>query len=218
MNNTSSIITIGREYGSGGRQIGKEIANYFGIKYYDKELLEHAANDSGICKELFEHHDEKPTNSFLYSLVMDTYSFGYSSAGFSDMPMNHKIFLAQFDAIKKLAGEGPCVMLAVVLIMLLLTGKTVSVFSYTQILTGESTGLPPNTIKHLRKHAISSPKPIRAEQVIIIITQIRNGDLPRATTSALTAASTESTIPSKRLSNLLKFLIQQKHLVKATYS
>ena len=110
MSNTSSIITIGREYGSGGRQIGKEIANYFGIKYYDKELLEHAANDSGICKELFEHHDEKPTNSFLYSLVMDTYSFGYSSAGFSDMPMNHKIFLAQFDAIKKLAGEGPCVM------------------------------------------------------------------------------------------------------------
>ena len=108
-NSTSSIITIGREYGSGGRQIGQEIANYFGIKCYDKELLEHAANDSGICKELFENHDEKPTNSFLYSLVMDTYSFGYSS-GFSDMPMNHKVFLAQFDAIKKLAAEGPCVM------------------------------------------------------------------------------------------------------------
>ena len=109
MNSTSSIITIGREYGSGGRQIGQEIAKYFGIKCYDKELLEHAANDSGICKELFENHDEKPTNSFLYSLVMDTYSFGYSSAGFSDMPMNHKIFLAQFDAIKKLADEGSCV-------------------------------------------------------------------------------------------------------------
>ena len=87
MNSTSSIITIGREYGSGGRQIGQEVAKYFGIKCYDKELLEHAANDSGICKELFEHHDEKPTNSFLYSLVMDTYSFGYSSSGFSDMPM-----------------------------------------------------------------------------------------------------------------------------------
>lgn len=41
---------------------------------------------------------------------MDTYSFGYSSAGFTDMPMNHKVFLAQFDAIKKLASEGPCVM------------------------------------------------------------------------------------------------------------
>lgn len=110
MNSTSSIITIGREYGSGGRQIGQELASYFGIKCYDKELLEHAANDSGICRELFENHDEKPTNSFLYSLVMDTYSFGYTSAGMSDMPMNHKVFLAQFDAIKKLAEEGPCVM------------------------------------------------------------------------------------------------------------
>ena len=109
-NTTSSIITIGREYGSAGRQIGQEVARYFGIKCYDKELLEHAANGSGICKELFENHDERPTNSFLYSLVMDTYSFGYSSSGFSDMPMNHKIFLAQFDAIKKLAEEGPCVM------------------------------------------------------------------------------------------------------------
>ena len=107
---TTSIITIGRQYGSAGRYIGQEIAKYFGIKYYDKELLEHAADLSGICKELFENHDEKPTNSFLYSLVMDTYSFGYSSAGFTDMPLNHKVFLAQFDAIKHLAEEGPCVM------------------------------------------------------------------------------------------------------------
>ena len=104
---TTSIITIGRQYGSAGRYIGQEIAKYFGIKYYDKE---HAADHSGICKELFENHDEKPTNSFLYSLVMDTYSFGYSSAGFTDMPLNHKVFLAQFDAIKHLAEEGPCVM------------------------------------------------------------------------------------------------------------
>ena len=110
MNTTSSIITIGREFGSAGSDIGQALAKHFGIKYYDKELLEHAANESGICRELFDHHDEKPTNSFLYSLVMDSYSFGYSSTGFTDMPMNHKIFLAQFDAIKKLAEEGPCVM------------------------------------------------------------------------------------------------------------
>lgn len=107
---TKTVITIGRQYGSSGRLIGQKIASQLGIKCYDKELLEHAANDSGICKELFENHDEKPTNSLLYSLVMDTYSFGYSSAAFTDMPMNHKVFLAQFDAIKKLAEEGPCVM------------------------------------------------------------------------------------------------------------
>lgn len=99
----TTVITIGRQYGSGGREIGVKLAQDLGIKCYDKELLDRAAKDSGICQELFEHHDEKPTNSFLYSLVMDTYSFGYSSAAFADMPINHKIFLAQFDTIKKLA-------------------------------------------------------------------------------------------------------------------
>lgn len=107
---TNAIITIGRQYGSGGREIGEKLAQKLEIPFYDKELLERAANDSGICKELFENHDEKPTNSFLYSLVMDTYSFGYSSAAFTDMPINHKVFLAQFEAVKKLAMEGPSVM------------------------------------------------------------------------------------------------------------
>ena len=105
-----SIITIGRQYGSGGREIGEKLAADLGIKCYDSELLDRAAKDSGICQELFEHHDEKPTNSFLYSLVMDTYSIGYSSSTFADMPLNHKIFLAQFNAIKQIADEGPCVM------------------------------------------------------------------------------------------------------------
>ena len=107
-NNT--IVTIGRQFGSGGREVGLRLAEELGVKCYDKELLDRAAKDSGICQELFEHHDEKPTNSFLYSLVMDTYSFGYSSAAFSDMPLNHKVFLAQFDAIKKLADEESCVL------------------------------------------------------------------------------------------------------------
>ena len=111
MPTTTSIITIGRQFGSAGSDIGKKLAAYYGIPYYDKELLEHAANNSGICKELFENHDEKPTNSFLYSLVMDTYSFGYSHMGLNEMPLNHKVFLAQFEAIKKLASEGPCVMI-----------------------------------------------------------------------------------------------------------
>lgn len=106
-NNT--IITIARQYGSGGKEIGELLAKELGIKCYDKELLSRAAKDSGICEELFENHDEKPTNSFLYSLVMDTYSFGYTSAAFSDMPINQKVFLAQFNAIKKIADEGPCV-------------------------------------------------------------------------------------------------------------
>ena len=77
MNSTSSIITIGREYGSGGRQIGQEIAKYFGIKCYDKELLEHAANDSGICKELFEN---SVFSGYGYLLLWIFFSriFGYA--------------------------------------------------------------------------------------------------------------------------------------------
>lgn len=106
----NTIITIGRQYGSGGREIGHKLAESLGIKYYDNELLDRAAKDSGICQELFENHDEKPSNSFLYSLVMDTYSMGYASAVLSDMPLNHKVFLAQFNAIKSIANEGPCVM------------------------------------------------------------------------------------------------------------
>ena len=107
---TNTIITIGREFGSAGREIGYKVAEAFGIKLYDKEMLARAAKESGICEEIFETHDEKPTNSFLYSLVMDTYSMGYSGNTYTDMPINHKVFLAQFDAIKKIADEGPCIL------------------------------------------------------------------------------------------------------------
>ena len=103
------VITIGREYGSAGRQIGMQLADELGIKCYDKELLARAAKDSGMAEELFHNHDEKPTNSFLYSLVMDTYSMGYSTSSFVDMPLNQKDFMAQYDSIKKLAQEENCI-------------------------------------------------------------------------------------------------------------
>ena len=106
----NKIYTIGRESGSGGREVGEKLAAKLGIKLYDKELLQQAAKDSGFCEEIFENHDEKPTNSFLYSLVMDTYSVsGYSAAPFLDMPLNHKVFLAQFETIKKIAEKESCV-------------------------------------------------------------------------------------------------------------
>ena len=106
----NKIYTIGREFGSGGQYVGEKLAERLGIKLYDKELLQQASKDSGFCEEIFENHDERPTNSFLYSLVMDTYSVnGYSTASFLDMPLNHKVFLAQFETIKKIAEEESCV-------------------------------------------------------------------------------------------------------------
>lgn len=104
------IYTIGREFGSNGLAVGEALAKKLGINFYDKELLQEAAKKSGFCEEILENHDEKPTNSFLYSLVMDTYSTaGYATAPFLDMPLNHKVFLAQFDAIKSLAEQESCV-------------------------------------------------------------------------------------------------------------
>ena len=109
MAKTSMVITIGRQYGSGGREIGRRLASRLEIPYYDKEILSEASKDSGICEELFEDHDEKPTRSFLYSLVTGVQTHGNPSTMYMDMPLNHRIFLAQFDTIRRLAGQGPCV-------------------------------------------------------------------------------------------------------------
>lgn len=107
----NTVITIGRQFGSGGKEIGERLAKHYGIKCYDKELLNQAAKESGLCRELLEYHDERPSTSFLYNLVMDTYSFGYNHSSFIDMPVSHKVFLAQFETIRKLANESPCIII-----------------------------------------------------------------------------------------------------------
>ncbi len=103
-----TIVTIGRQFGSGGREIGKLLAERMGVKCYDSELLSIAAKESGLCEEIFKTHDEKPTNSFLYSLVMDSYQ-SYNGMGMSGLPLGQQVFLAQFDAIKKIAKKEDCI-------------------------------------------------------------------------------------------------------------
>ena len=66
MAKTNTIITIGREYGSAGRQIGYKVAEDLGIKLYDREMLERAAKESGICEELFETHDDNQQFSVFF--------------------------------------------------------------------------------------------------------------------------------------------------------
>ena len=110
MAKTNSVITIGRQYGSGGRIIGRMLAERLEVPYYDKELLTEAAKQSGICEELFENLDEKPTRSLLFSLVTSIQGGRGENSMYMDMPLNHRIFLAQFDAIRRIANEGPCVL------------------------------------------------------------------------------------------------------------
>ena len=105
-----TIITIGRQFGSAGHEIGEKLAKKLNVKCYDKEILTLAAKESGYCEEMIKNHDERPTNSFLYNIVMDSYSFGYNSAVLTDnIPISQKVFMAQFDSIKKVANDEACV-------------------------------------------------------------------------------------------------------------
>jgi len=103
------VITVGRQYGSGGREIGTALANRLGIAYYDDLLLKKAAEESGLCEELFHSFDERP-KSFLYSIALDPYSFSMSHIT-SKGSIEQQVYLATYDTIKKLADQGPCVLI-----------------------------------------------------------------------------------------------------------
>ena len=99
------IITIGREYGSGGREVGETIARKLGIKCYDKEILAASAKNSGFAAKVFEEYDETAKNSLLYSLAVNT-GFSYP---FGEKPVAVQLYLEQFHTIKELAKKEPCV-------------------------------------------------------------------------------------------------------------
>ncbi len=106
-----SIITIGRQYGCGGRAICKQLSEKLNIPFYDRELIEYASTKSGISTEVLEQYDEKATNSLLYSLSLSTYSHFGSAFHTPNMPLNDQLFISQSDAIKELADKGPCIIL-----------------------------------------------------------------------------------------------------------
>lgn len=99
-----SVITISRQYGSGGRFIAKKLAEKLGIPYYDHEIISLAAKESGYSEAIFEKAEQLSTHSFLYSLSM----FG-SPDGLYGLPLADKVYLAQSEIIKQCAEKGACV-------------------------------------------------------------------------------------------------------------
>ena len=93
------VITISREYGSGGRAIGERLAKELGVPFYDKELILMAAKESGLSEEYIRKTEQMKSTSFLYGLYM----------GAQQLPMNDQIFLVQSKIIRQVAEEGPCV-------------------------------------------------------------------------------------------------------------
>ncbi|HHX59951.1 MAG TPA: cytidylate kinase-like family protein, partial [Epulopiscium sp.] len=93
--------TIGRQYGSGGRNIGKALAKALNIPCYDKELLAEVAKESGFSEAVLENYDEKSVNSFYY------FQTGMYST--TQLPLHHQLFIAQLNTIKDIAERESCV-------------------------------------------------------------------------------------------------------------
>lgn len=107
--NCDNIITITRQYGSGGHDIGKALADRLNIPFYDKELISLAAKESGVCPQIFENVDERATNSLLYSLSVGLYNYGNGFSSMGDLPVNDRLYILQHKIIKELAEKGPMV-------------------------------------------------------------------------------------------------------------
>lgn len=105
----NKVITISRQYGSGGREIGQKLAEKWGIPFYDNELISRAAQESGYTEAAFERAESRATSSLLYSIARGMTSYGNQEMGFSHLSLDDRIYLAQASVIRKSAAEGPCV-------------------------------------------------------------------------------------------------------------
>ncbi len=102
------VITIARQFGSGGREIGNRLSEILGIPLYDRELITAAAEAGNLHPEVAEKADEKAASSLLYTLAMGSNIFTSHGAGLS-LPVNDRLYLLQSDFIREKAAEGSCI-------------------------------------------------------------------------------------------------------------
>lgn len=105
----NKVITVTRQFGSGGREIGRKLAEAYDIPFYDNEIISRAAKETGFAEAAFERAEDKATNSLLYSIAMGMNVFSNQEIGFSGLSLDDRIFLAQSKVIRNVAAEGPCV-------------------------------------------------------------------------------------------------------------
>lgn len=102
------IITISRQFGSGGRGIGKQLAQRLEIPFYDKELIEIASKESGIDERIFQSEGEE-TGRFYQVLGAIGYALGSPAGGIYEYSINDQLYLVQSNVIAQVAEKGPCV-------------------------------------------------------------------------------------------------------------
>ena len=105
------IITIARQFGSGGREIGEHISEILGIPLVDKELVKDAASKGELNEEIIRTSEETATNSLLYTLAMGSNVLGTTMHFGYKMPINDRLFILQSEAIKEYAAKGSCVII-----------------------------------------------------------------------------------------------------------
>jgi cytidylate kinase len=105
------IITIARQYGSGGREIGEKVAAALGIPLYDKEIINDAASKGSLNEEVIKSADETAANSLLYTLAMGSNVLGTTMHFGYKMPLNDRLFILQSEVIKEYAKKGSCVII-----------------------------------------------------------------------------------------------------------
>lgn len=104
------VVTIARQCGSGGREVGEILSKRLGMVYHDKSLINLAAEKSGMSPEILQNADEKATPSFLYSIAVGAIGMVPFSHGMPyDTPINDKLFILQSDIIEEEAKKYPCV-------------------------------------------------------------------------------------------------------------
>ncbi|MDR1217926.1 MAG: cytidylate kinase-like family protein [Oscillospiraceae bacterium] len=101
-------LTISREYGSGGRQVGEKLAEALKVSFYDKSIIKMAAEKSGLSADYIEKSEESIPSTFLFNLKNSTFS-GFDSISFYETPTSDKMFLAQSAVIKEMAASESCV-------------------------------------------------------------------------------------------------------------
>ena len=94
-----TVITIGRQFGSGGRIVAQRVAEILHIPFYDKAVIDLAAKETGLSEEFIRQAEQKKTSSFLYNLYMST----------QNLPVSDQVFIAESDVIRKVAAAGPCI-------------------------------------------------------------------------------------------------------------
>jgi cytidylate kinase len=105
------IITIARQYGSGGREIGEKVSEMLGIPLYDKLLITEAAAKGDLNEEVLKKSDESAANSLLYTLAIGSNPLGAAMSFGYKMPLNDKLFILQSEVIREYAEKGSCVII-----------------------------------------------------------------------------------------------------------